>query len=278
MAEIVSVVASTHNPRIFWNRDQADKADLDTLYAAFADVRKMLAETKPDMIVAVANDHVDNFFLDNMPTFAVGIAPTAEGPFWYESEIMHLPSYKTKVNEDFAGYLLREGVEQGIQFSQVREFKIDHAFTVPLSFVRPEEDLPVVPVMTNAFGYPIATNQRWYELGQFIRRSIEAWPGKERVAVIGSFNLTVEVGGPKMGKYNMDFTRWMIEQMKNGQRDEILKTLTVPRLIEEGNSTAEFLNYVTVLGVVEDAKPTFIQHKPVKGVGMCPVVFWDMQQ
>ena len=109
------------------------------------------------------------------------------------------------------------------------------------------------------------------------RSLIVAAGPKERVAVIGSFNLTVEVGGPKMGKYNLDFTRWMIEQMKNGQRDEILKTLTVPRLIEEGNSTAEFLNYVTVLGVVEDTKPTFIQHKPVKGVGMCPVVFWDMQ-
>ena len=44
-----------------------------------------------------------------------------------------------------------------------------------------------------------------------------------------------------------------------------------------GNSTAEFLNYVTVLGVVEDTKPNFIQHKPVKGVGTCPVVFWNLQ-
>ena len=78
MAKLVSVIASTHNPRIFWNRDQADKADLEVLYGTFADVRKMLAETKPDMIVAVGNDHLDNFFLDNMPTFSVGIAPTAE--------------------------------------------------------------------------------------------------------------------------------------------------------------------------------------------------------
>ena len=59
-------------------------------------------------------------------------------------------------------------------------------------------------------------------------------------------------------------------------RDEILKTLTVPRLIEEGNSTSEFLNYVTCLGVVEEHKPTFIDHKPVKGVGTCPVAFWDL--
>jgi hypothetical protein len=64
--------------------------------------------------------------------------------------------------------------------------------------------------------------------------------------------------------------------MRLGNRDEILKTLTVPRLIEEGNSTSEFLNYVTCLGVVEERKPTFIDHKPVKGVGTCPVAFWDL--
>jgi hypothetical protein len=50
----------------------------------------------------------------------------------------------------------------------------------------------------------------------------------------------------------------------------------VPRLIEEGNSTSEFLNYVTCLGVVEERKPSFIDHKPVKGVGTCPIAFWDL--
>ena len=36
MAEIVSVVASTHNPRIFWNRDQAAPEDMNELYATFS--------------------------------------------------------------------------------------------------------------------------------------------------------------------------------------------------------------------------------------------------
>jgi protocatechuate 4,5-dioxygenase beta chain len=277
MAQIVSVIASTHNPRIFWNRDQADPADLKELYDTFAELRRMLDETRPDMIVAIANDHLDNFFFDNLPTFSIGTGPVAEGPFWYESEVMSLPHYKVPVRQDFAQYLLRHGIESGFQFSQVHEFKIDHAFTVPLSFVRPEEDLPIVPVMTNAFGYPIPGTRRWYELGQFLRRAIEDWPGNDRVAVIGSFNLTIDVGGPKMGKYNAKMSNWILEQMRDGHRDRIIDTLTVPRLIEEGNSTAEFLNYVTVLGVVEDTKPTFIQHKPVKGVGTCPVVFWNLQ-
>jgi protocatechuate 4,5-dioxygenase, beta chain len=91
MAQIVSVVASTHNPRIFWNRDQADPKDMEMLYATFAEVRQMLAATKPELIVGVANDHLDNFFFDNLPTFAVGTGPIAEGPFWYETDVMNLP-------------------------------------------------------------------------------------------------------------------------------------------------------------------------------------------
>ena len=46
--------------------------------------------------------------------------------------------------------------------------------------------------------------------------------------------------------------------------------------IAQGNSTTEFLNYVTALGVVENRPPTFIKHKPVKGVGTCPIAFWTM--
>lgn len=274
MAKTVCVIASTHNPRIFWNRDNADAQDLAELEEAFGVLRAGLAEAAPDAIVVVANDHLDNFFFDNLPSFAVGTGPVAEGPFWYESEIMHLPSYRCAVHQGLAQDLLRRGAENGIPFSQVHEFKIDHAFTLPLSYVRPEQDIPIVPIISNAFGYPIPSTRRWYALGELIGEVIAARPADERIAVIGSFNLTVEVGGPKMGNYNQDFNRWVIRQMSDGAKDTILDSLSVPRLIREGNSTAEFLNYVTVLGVVADRKPDFIRHKPVRGVGTCPVALW----
>jgi protocatechuate 4,5-dioxygenase, beta chain len=276
MADLVAVIASTHNPRIFWNRDHADKKDFEAMEATFRRVRDMLAQARPDIIVAVANDHFDNFFFDNMPTFAVATGPVAEGPFWYETEIMSLPRYRAPVSLDVAHHILRNGIEQGIQFSQVHAFRIDHAFTLPLSYLRPEEDLGLVPIMTNAFGYPLASNRRWYELGQFLVRAIRDWPGRERIAVLGSFNLNVEVGGPNAGRSKPQFAEWLIDLMRRGARDEILDTLTVPRLIEEGNSTAEFLNYVAVLGMVEDTPPSFISHQPVRGIGTCPLAFWKL--
>ncbi len=276
MATIVSAVASTHNPRIFWNRDQADQNALQRLYGAFDQTRKLLAETRPDVIIAVANDHLDGLFLDNMPAFSVVTGPRAFGPYWYETEIMNLPGYDGLIAQDAAASILRSGREEGIFFSQLNDFKVDHAFTLPLSFVRPEADIPIVPIVTNAFGYPLVPTKHWFGLGQFLAREVASWPAHLRVAVVASFNLTVEVGGPKAGKYNMDFTRWLVEMMSAGSCDEMVASLTVPRLIREGNSTSEFLNYISLLGIVEDRKPNFIEHKPVPGVGMCPVAFWNL--
>jgi len=276
MAEIVSVVASTHNPRIFWNADQATPDDMNELYGTFAHLRGLLADSRPDVLVVLANDHFDSFFFDNLPTFSVGVGELAHGPHWYESDIMHLPAYRANIHQGLASYLLRDGIDAGMPFSQTRDVHIDHAFTVPLSFVRPLADLPIVPIISNAFGYPVADNHRWYALGEYLERAIAAWPGKERVAVVVSFNLTVEVGGPKMGRLDPEFAKWLLELMRTGARDEILAKCTVPRLIEAGNSTVEFLNYVAALGIVEDRLPNFIKHKPVKGVGTCPVAFWSL--
>ncbi len=276
MAKIVSVIASTHNPRIFWNRDQADPTDMATLYATFGEARRMLAETKPDLIVGVANDHLDNFFFDNLPTFAVGTGPVAEGPFWYETDVMNLPRYRAKVHQGLAQFLLRDGIEKGIQFSQVHEFRIDHAFTVPLSFVRPEEDLPVVPIMTNAFGYPIPHQSalvRARPVPARRNRSLARLGTRRRGWLLQSHGRGRRA---ENGQLQFRFAALDARADAAGNRDEILKMLTVPRLIEEGNSTSEFLNYVTVWAWSSNATPTFIDHKPVKGVGTCPVAFWNM--
>ena len=88
--------------------------------------------------------------------------------------------------------------------------------------------------------------------------------------------MTVDVGGPKMGKYNKEFSDNMLAMMREGALAEMLEKLTIKNLVAQGNSTAEFLNYFAILGVVEDRPPTYIEHKPVKGVGTCPVVMWDM--
>lgn len=277
MAKIVSAVALTHNPRIFWNADAAEPEDRQWVYDTFAKVSAALQESRPDSVILLANDHFDNFFLDNMPQFCVGLAETASGPFWYEQEIQKLPSYTATIDRRLGEYILRKGVDAGIDLGYAHEFKFDHAFTVPLHFLLPNRNVPIVPIYTNVFAYPIASTQRFYDVGRALREVIAARPTNERIAVIASFNMSVEVGGPKVGQRDIAFDDRAVELMQHGAIEEVLREFPVERLIQAGNSTTEFLNYVAALGIIGNRKPEMLEFKIVKGWGNCPSAFWSLE-
>jgi protocatechuate 4,5-dioxygenase beta chain len=76
MAKIVGGVATTHVPSI--GKAIADKKENDPywqpFFRGFDYVHDWLARQKPDIAVVFYNDHGLNFFLDKLPTFAVGAA------------------------------------------------------------------------------------------------------------------------------------------------------------------------------------------------------------
>ncbi len=276
MGTLTAVVAMTHNPRIFWNYQGADEESRRAVEATFGELRRRLAGARPDRLIVVSNDHFDNFFLDTMPQFCVGLAARAQGPFWYETEVMNIPRYHASIDVDLAEHLLDLGVRRRFDFSQSHEFGLDHAFCVPLSVVRPEEDLPIVPLFTNVFAYPLPSERRFFELGQLIKQLVRERPKEERVAVVATFNLSVDVGGPKMGKRDADLDGLALELIRAGRVEEILTRLPVERLAEAGNSTTEFLNYDAVLGVVEDRPPDFFEYRLVPAWGGVPAVAWSL--
>jgi protocatechuate 4,5-dioxygenase beta chain len=276
MGELVAAIAMTHNPRIFWNAGAADAHHSAEVFGLFAELRRRLAESRPDRLIVLSNDHLDNFFLDSMPPFCVGLGSHASGPFWYESEVMHIPAYRAELDPELAADLLEVGVESRIDFAQAHEFVLDHAFCVPLSQLRPEMDLPVVPVFTNVFAYPLPSERRYFEVGQAIRNLIRNRPRHERIAFVSTFNLSVDVGGPKMGQRDVDFDREALELMRAGRAEAILRRLPVERMVAAGNSTPEFLNYCATLGVVEERPPDFLEYRLVPGWGGCPAVSWNL--
>lgn len=276
MGALVAAVAMTHNPRIYWNREGADAQARREVAAIFSELRARVAAARPDRLIVVGNDHFDNFFLDNMPQFCVGVAPRAEGPFWYEAEVMHIPEYRAAVDEELADDLLELGARRHLDLSQTRELRLDHAFCVPLSVVRPERDLPIVPVFTNVFAYPLCEPRRFFELGQVLRELVRGRPSGERVAVVTTFNLSVDVGGPRMGTRDAELDNLALDLIRAGRADELLAQFTIERLVAAGNSTTEFLNYDAMLGVVEDRPPDFVEYRLVPGWGGVPAVAWSL--
>jgi len=76
MAQIIGGVATTHVPSI--GKAIAEQKQNDPywkpFFRGFDYVHYWLAREKPDVAVVFSNDHGLNFFLDKMPTFAVGAA------------------------------------------------------------------------------------------------------------------------------------------------------------------------------------------------------------
>jgi protocatechuate 4,5-dioxygenase beta chain len=77
MATIIGSVCMSHIPMIGMaiNRGLQQEPYFKPFFDGFAPVHRWLAQSKPDVAVVFYNDHGLNFFLDKMPTFAIGAAP-----------------------------------------------------------------------------------------------------------------------------------------------------------------------------------------------------------
>ncbi|MFZ2990203.1 MAG: protocatechuate 3,4-dioxygenase, partial [Ideonella sp.] len=78
MAQIVGGVTTSHVPAI--GRAIAKGLQHEPYWKPFFDgyapVHRWLETARPEVVVVFYNDHGLNFFLDKMPTFAVGAAPS----------------------------------------------------------------------------------------------------------------------------------------------------------------------------------------------------------
>ena len=77
MARIVGGITTSHVPAIgrAIEKGLQDDPYWKPFFDGFPPVRDWLAKVRPDVVVLVSNDHGLNFFLDKMPTFAIGAAP-----------------------------------------------------------------------------------------------------------------------------------------------------------------------------------------------------------
>lgn len=277
MAKLVEIIGVTHNP--FLPGMIARNAEPKVAAAAedYKGMQEKMLQAKPDVLIVVASDHLNQWFMDNMPPFIVGKAPSAEGPFPWEARSFGLAPYRTSIDVDLARSLVRDGFRHSVDFAFSDEFMIDHAFTVPLNFVRPQMDLPIVPVWTNVMAPPVPPAERFYSVGRALREIVEALPGNRRVGVLSSGHLAVEVGGPKASTYSADpdFDRRMMELIKAGDGATVVKEATWERLGKAGNVAAGFLNYVLLLGLAGKPPSATGLHFP-ESTAAVNYMAWDL--
>src|SRR5713101_8696890 len=212
MADIVIGIAASHapnlaNPSLMQGVKEEQYA---TVKAGFVEARKLLEQARPDAIVIFSTDHFDRCFYDNLPPFLVGIGEEAEGPV---TNLSGMPKVKLKVASDLGRFIVSEGLENGVDFALSQALPLDHAEVVPLSFLTPRWDVPIVPIVVNAFAPPMPSLKRCWQVGAFVREVVERWPEQKRVAVMGTGGLSHWVGLPEMGRVNAEFDRWFMDSL-----------------------------------------------------------------
>jgi protocatechuate 4,5-dioxygenase, beta chain len=206
MAKIVGAITTSHVPAI--GRAIAKNLQQDAYWRPFFDgfvpVRQWLAEVKPDTVVVVYNDHGLNFFLDKMPTFSVGAAAeyrnADEG--WGIPEV---PPFQGDL--DLSWHLIESLVADEFDLTTCQEMKVDHAFTLPMALLWPDQKWPVrtVPVCINTVQAPLPSAARCFKLGEAIGRAVESFGGDERVLILGTGGLSHQLDGERAGFINKDF-------------------------------------------------------------------------
>ncbi len=121
----------------------------------------------------VGSDHFHQLWLDNMPQFLVGKAPYFDANFYNEEREFGLPRMTLPGQEDLAAHILRNGLDADFDLAFSNELRIDHSITCPIITLRPQADLPIVPIYTNIFAPPMPQPRRFVELGRTIRELVE---------------------------------------------------------------------------------------------------------
>lgn len=214
MAKIIGGITTSHVPAI--GRAIAKGLQQDPYWKPFFDgylpIHQWLAEARPDVVVLIYNDHGLNFFLDKMPTFAVGAASeyrnADEG--W---GIPTLPAFQG--DAALSWQLIESLVEQEFDLTTCQEMKVDHAFTLPMALLWPDQKWPVrvIPVCINTVQDPLPSAKRCWKLGEAIGRAVAQWDTDDRVLVLGTGGLSHQLDGERAGFINKEFDLRFMDSM-----------------------------------------------------------------
>ena len=260
MAELSAVLATTHHPfylKATTAPPEERMPQADEWKRKVEAYRETLTAAKPDILVMVGADHFHQFFSDNYPAFLIGKQPTYDAIFYNEEREFGLPRMRLAGAEDLSAYILREGLDAGFDLAFSNELRIDHSITCPIITLRPEADLPIVPIYTNIFAPPLPQPKRFVQLGRTIRELVESWPSDQRVAVIGTGHLSLELGGPRQfGPTGPDpeFDRRAVDWIASGDIEGCLAEVTLDSLHSPGNATHGFMDFMLMMGVAGEGK------------------------
>jgi hypothetical protein len=214
MARIIGGIGSSHAPSMAqaWDKGQQADALWAPLFEGYVPVKRWLEAQHPDLMIVIYNDHMNRFFCDAYPTFALGVAesfPQADEG-WGRRALPDLPG-----DSAFGWHLARSLIEDEFDPTVCQEMAVDHGiFSVLPMLTDARWPAPIVPIAVNVIQHPLPTARRLFRLGLAIRRAVETCPQDRRVVVIGTGGLSHQIHGERFGMVNPEWDNRFLDLLE----------------------------------------------------------------
>jgi len=253
MSEVIGGIFTSHVPGI--GAAIAKGLQQDPYWKPFFDgfppIHEWLARKKPDVAVVFYNDHGLNFFLDKMPTFAIGAAPQ----YRHEDE-----GWGIAFNKPYPGFpelswhIIETVVANEFDPVMCQQMLVDHAVAVPYELLWPDAEafeVKLVPIAINTVQHPLPSPKRCLELGRAVGRALKSWPGDEKIVVLGTGGLSHQLEGERAGFINKEYDHFCLDNI--GPNPEALLKHDSLDIVElAGSQGVEILNWLAARGAMLD--------------------------
>jgi aromatic ring-opening dioxygenase catalytic subunit (LigB family) len=247
----------SHAPGITGRAHMADPVLRDDFYAAFRQMSVDLHAAKPDALVVIGAEHFGNFFMNNMPTFAIGMADQYEGPI-EDPAWLKIERRSVRGNAALSHRIITE-VMNSVDVAYAEEWKFDHAISVPLHFLTPEYDIAVIPANINCQGPPLTPLHRAWAFGEALRRAVDAAP--ERIAMVATGGISHWPATPDSGKINEAWDREFMQRWSANDKQALLSYTNTETYRDAGQGGFEIRTFIALAaaaggrGSVQFCKP-----------------------
>jgi protocatechuate 4,5-dioxygenase beta chain len=255
MSKVIGGLFSSHVPAI--GNAIAKGLQEDPYWKPFFDgfkpVHEWVARERPDVAVVFYNDHGLNFFLDKMPTFAIGAADH----YTNEDEGWGIPLFPTfEGHPDLSWHIIEQVVAEEFDPVTCQKMTVDHGLAMPLALAWPgvkEWPVRLVPININTVQHPLPSPKRCFALGRAVGRALESWGGEEKIMVVGTGGLSHQLDGERAGHLNPEYDRFCIDHL--GREPEALLRHSALDIVElAGSQGIEILNWIAARGAMDVAE------------------------
>ena len=249
----------SHAPGITGRADRADPTQRDTLYQAFDRMRAAIEDAGAEALVVIAAEHFANFFMNNMPAFCIGMGDRYSGPI-EDEDWLGIKRHDIPGAPDLSKRLIT-GIMNDVDVAYAEEWQFDHGIMVPLHFLTPRYDLPIIPVNINCQGPPLAPLHRAWAFGEALRRACDAAP--ERIAIVGTGGISHWPATPDSGKINEDWDREFLDRFIRNDRDALLSYTDEETYRNGGQGGFEIRTFISVAAAADGGAGDIWCYEPI---------------